>query len=474
MGIFEHFPYTNFHDLNLDWLLRAVKTLRDRLEDHIKDYNKTKVPGGGMTNQVLTKKSDSDYDMIWKDSSGIPAGGSAGDILTKNSAADYDATWHADNNLKKSGGTLDNAATLEFVDDIKSATISANGILVNRDKFYFTGDFGFTNPVSGILPRDDHDLATKLYVDESTGSIDGVPAGGKTGQVLAKKTNANGDTEWVDQSGGGDYLPLAGGTMNEISEIKWSPTFKLGVDETGTKNAMFRGASVDCQRIALVNGNQFLFINQDGFDHSGLTSDFRIGSSFPRWVFGNDVRSKKVPTNNDSVVNKKYADSIAIPVGGTTGQVLGKKSDSDRDCEWVNAPTPDIPNLKNAFAYQLPYITDTTRTELPGFFDDLTTHFKTTYGIMDLSFNNPGWGGNLNDTDARYCIGMPVSAYVALGTDTTIPLYGISNSAMKKVATLELTSSRKAFITLANGIVTESALTAYISISDFKAQKWFN
>lgn len=505
MGMFEHFPYTNFHDLNLDWILRHIKSLKDRLEDLIKEYNKTKVPGGGLANQVLTKKSDSDYDMIWKDSSGIPAGGSAGDILTKNSAADYDASWHADNNLKKSGGTLDNAATLEFVDGANSATIGANEIRATGEKFQFSGDFGFTNPVSGRMPRDDRDLATKLYVDESIGGVDGVPAGGTTGQVLAKKTDANGDTEWVDQSGGvpaggttgqvlakktnadgdtewvdqsggGDFLPLAGGTMNEISEIKWTPEFKIGVDETGTKNAMFRGASVDCRRITLVDdtSNKFLFINQDGFDQSGLHSAFQIPKSFPTWLFNNDVRSNKVPEGDTAVVNKKYADSIAVPVGGTTGQVLGKKSNSDRDCEWINAPTPDIPNLNNAFAYQLPYIYDTTRTELPGFFDDLTTHFKTTYGIMDLTFNNPGAGGNLTDTDARYCVGIPVSVYVALGATTTIPLYGISDGAMKKVATLELPNSRQAFITLADGIVTSSALSAYISVSDFKKQTWFN
>lgn len=32
MGIFEHFPYTNFHELNLDWLLKAVKELDKKIE----------------------------------------------------------------------------------------------------------------------------------------------------------------------------------------------------------------------------------------------------------------------------------------------------------------------------------------------------------------------------------------------------------------------------------------------------------
>lgn len=32
MGIFEQFPYTNFHELNLDWLLNAVKKLDKKVE----------------------------------------------------------------------------------------------------------------------------------------------------------------------------------------------------------------------------------------------------------------------------------------------------------------------------------------------------------------------------------------------------------------------------------------------------------
>lgn len=33
MGLFEHFPYTNFHELNLDWLLRKTKELNDEVEN---------------------------------------------------------------------------------------------------------------------------------------------------------------------------------------------------------------------------------------------------------------------------------------------------------------------------------------------------------------------------------------------------------------------------------------------------------
>lgn len=49
MGLFEHFPYTNFHDLNLDWILRVVKDLyqkvstqEDWISVHQKEYEELK------------------------------------------------------------------------------------------------------------------------------------------------------------------------------------------------------------------------------------------------------------------------------------------------------------------------------------------------------------------------------------------------------------------------------------------------
>ena len=31
MPVFENFPYTNFHDLNLDWILNKVKDLDEKV-----------------------------------------------------------------------------------------------------------------------------------------------------------------------------------------------------------------------------------------------------------------------------------------------------------------------------------------------------------------------------------------------------------------------------------------------------------
>lgn len=43
MGLFEQFPYTNFHELNLDWLIETMKTLGisfDNLKEYVDDYLK--------------------------------------------------------------------------------------------------------------------------------------------------------------------------------------------------------------------------------------------------------------------------------------------------------------------------------------------------------------------------------------------------------------------------------------------------
>lgn len=32
MGLFDQFPYTNFHDLNLDWMIEKIKELEARIE----------------------------------------------------------------------------------------------------------------------------------------------------------------------------------------------------------------------------------------------------------------------------------------------------------------------------------------------------------------------------------------------------------------------------------------------------------
>lgn len=40
MGLFEHFPYSNYHELNLDWILSKVKELQENI-DEINSWKET-------------------------------------------------------------------------------------------------------------------------------------------------------------------------------------------------------------------------------------------------------------------------------------------------------------------------------------------------------------------------------------------------------------------------------------------------
>ena len=45
MGIFEQFPYTNLHDLNLDYVLKKVKELEDKIDDELNLYIREQLDG---------------------------------------------------------------------------------------------------------------------------------------------------------------------------------------------------------------------------------------------------------------------------------------------------------------------------------------------------------------------------------------------------------------------------------------------
>ena len=53
-------------------------------------------------------------------------------------------------------------------------------------------------------------------------------------------------------------------------------------------------------------------------------------------------------------INDKV-DGKTIPAGGTVGQILTKKSDTDYDTQWQN-PIPIIDNLESTRTPRLPYL----------------------------------------------------------------------------------------------------------------------
>lgn len=59
----------------------------------------------------------------------------------------------------------------------------------------------------------------KAHVNTAIAAIGKVPTGGTAGQILAKASGTDYDTEWITNSGAGNYLPISGGTLTGQLEI---------------------------------------------------------------------------------------------------------------------------------------------------------------------------------------------------------------------------------------------------------------
>ena len=126
----------------------------------------------------------------------------------------------------------------------------------------------------------------------------GVATGGTTGQVLAKKSNTNYDTEWIN--------PTSGGTVS----------VNVGETTTGEPGT---NASVT---------------------NSGDETNVVLNFTIPRGKTGPQGPQGEPGANGKTGPQGPAGPGVAT--GGTTGQVLAKKSNANYDTEWIN-PLPYVP-----------------------------------------------------------------------------------------------------------------------------------
>ena len=195
MALFQKFPWTDEHQLNLDWILRFLRSLH-----------------GGSPGSVLTKASNKDYDWTWQ-----PGGGGG--------TSDYDSL---SNRPQINGVTLTgNKTTLQLhINDIYIVTYGVT-LSTEVESAYQAGkvvmcQYGSrwyiltqrTNSVahrfSCIVQNVNYSLvlsnntwSTTTSTMAVSSSVHSVPSGGSTGQVLTKNSNSNYDLSWTTPSGGG-------------------------------------------------------------------------------------------------------------------------------------------------------------------------------------------------------------------------------------------------------------------------------
>ena len=171
----------------------------------------------------------------------------------------------------------------------------------------------------------------------------GVPAGGTTGQVLAKKSNADNDTEWVNQSGGGgtsDYdalsnRPSINGTTlsgNKTAAdlglrtaaaqdaIDAAQDAEIGIVITGKRPSM----AVTAGQFVIVRGSTISGITDGLYTaNTALSPSTDVTAANLTAVSGgglNDVRIKKVTTSGTTT----ETGSIPLPsiLVGSSGRVI--------------------------------------------------------------------------------------------------------------------------------------------------------
>jgi hypothetical protein len=80
------------------------------------------------------------------------------------------------------------------------------------------------------MPESTKELANGKYIDDQMGN--GVPEGGTTGQVLAKASNTDYDTEWIAASGGSQDL-------QQVTDIGNTTTNDIIASGVGVNNGTY-------------------------------------------------------------------------------------------------------------------------------------------------------------------------------------------------------------------------------------------
>ena len=205
---------------------------------------------------------------------GIPSGGNVGQILIKASASDYDAVW---------------------------------------------GD-----------------------------SYSELPTGGSSGQVLKKKTDTNYDVEWGDVEAQMDILSYGHSTWSDF--IDAFERNAVVYCRASSSNNPAVGAQGRMAFMAFVNGSpptsvEFQYYRSVSSHSSSQQGDQVFVYSLSKtngWSVTTREASSKIAAG--SGLSSSYSsgtltlsNNAALPSGGTTGQILKKKSGTDYDTEWGDA-----------------------------------------------------------------------------------------------------------------------------------------